>query len=340
MPTPPIPLAHLTSAADPARRFRLLEQVRHRLRERRYSPRTEQAYVAWIRRYVLFHDRRHPRDLDERAVRDFLSHLARDGQVAASTQNQALAALCFLYSVVLGRPLDRVDGITPARRSRRVPVVLSQREIRGILRRLSDPVRLCVALMYGSGLRVRECATLRVKDVDLERREIIVRAGKGGKDRRTPLAESCVAPLERRMRREEVQFARDCRSGVMTTGLTDALRRKYPGAASDWRRRYVFPSIRTVRGSDGALYRHHVHPSVLQRAFAAAVRNAGIRKRATCHSLRHSFATHLLEAGADIRTVQELLGHTDVRTTMVYTHVLNRGGLGVRSPADAMWADG
>lgn len=340
MPTPPIPLARLTSAPDPARRFRLLEQVRYRLRERRYSPRTEQAYVAWIRRYILFHDRRHPRDLDEGAVRHFLSHLARDGQVAASTQNQALAALCFLYSAVLGRPLDRVDGITPARRSRHVPVVLSQREIRGILRRLSDPMRLCVSLMYGSGLRVSECATLRVKDVDVERREVVVRVGKGGKDRRTPLAESCVAPLERWMRREELRFLRECRSGVVTTGLTGALLRKYPGAASDWRWRYLFPSARTVRGSDGTLYRHHVHPSVLQRAFAAAVRSAGIHKRATCHSLRHSFATHLLEAGADIRTVQQLLGHTDVRTTMVYTHVLNRGGLGVRSPADAMWVDG
>lgn len=313
-----------------------MEVVRRRLRERRYSVRTETAYVFWIRRFIVANGRRHPSELGEPEVARFLSSLALRDQVAASTQNQALAALVFLYAHVVRRPLARVDGIVPAHRPRRVPVVLSQREIRGILRQLEHPYRLCAELMYGSGLRVSECVRLRVKDVDLDRRELVVREGKGGKDRRTPLARSAVRPLAAQIESERRRFADDARAGVGTTELTEALLRKFAGADRDWRWQYVFAASRTFRGADGRRWRHHLHETALQRAMRGAVSAAGIGKRATCHSLRHSFATHLLEAGADIRTVQELLGHTDLQTTMQYTHVLNRGGLGVRSPADAL----
>jgi integron integrase len=337
--TPPrpllIPLAHLV-ASDPERKYRLMEVVRTRLRERRYSPRTEQAYVFWIRRFVQFHGRRHPRELGEHEVRSFLSHLAIRDHVAASTQNQALAALTFLYDAVLRRPLARVDGIAPAHRARRVPVVLSQRELRALLGRLRDPAHLCATLMYGSGLRVSECVSLRIKDVDLDRGEIIVRVGKGAKDRRTPLADRCAATLRRWLADRERLHRADQRDRVLVTGLGEALERKYPGAAGEWRWSYVFPASRTFVEPAGVRRRHHLHETVVQRAIKEAALAAGLSKRVSSHSLRHSFATHLLEAGADIRTVQELLGHTDVRTTMIYTHVLNRGGLGVRSPVDRL----
>jgi integron integrase len=333
---PQIPLAHLVAPPDPARRFRLLEQVRARLRERRYSRRTEEAYVFWIRRYVLFHGRRHPRDLGPPQVREFLSALAIKERVAASTQNQALAALVFLYERVLGLSLPRVEGITPARRARHVPVVLSKREMRSLVERLDEPMRLCVGLMYGSGLRLLECLTLRVKDVDFDRHEIVVRGGKGGKDRHTPLPRTCVAGLRGWLREGSRRFGRDQQSGVRCTGIAPALLRKYPRADRSWAWWYVFPATRTLVSGDGTRYRHHLHETAVQRAVRRAVASAGITKRVTCHSFRHSFATHLLESGADIRTVQELLGHSDVRTTMIYTHVLNRGGLGVRSPADSL----
>lgn len=333
---PPIPMSHLTGPPNPERQFRLMEIVRRKLRERRYSRRTEEAYVYWIRRYIVYNERRHPRDLGETDVRRFLSALAVEQKVAASTQNQALAALTFLYDRVLERPLTRIEGIAPARRSPRVPVVLSDREIRAILRALPDPVRLCALIMYGSGLRLLECLRVRVKDIDLDRREIVVRDGKGGKDRRTPLAESCVDPLRKHLRAAEAEYRRDRRHGVRTTGLSEALMRKYPNADGAWAWRYVFSARRTMVDEHRARRRHHLHETMVQRAFREAVVEAGITKRATCHSLRHSFATHLLESGSDIRTVQELLGHTDLRTTMAYTHVLNRGGLGVRSPADRL----
>lgn len=333
-PLPPIPRQHLGSRPEPERRFRLLELVRRVLRERRYSPRTEKAYIQWIRRYIIANDRRHPSDLSEVDVARFLSSLALEAHVAAATQNQALAAITFLYSNVLLRPLARIEGIAPSRRPRRLPVVLTQREIRAVLHHLTDPYQLCAKLMYGSGLRVTECLRLRVKDVDLERREIVVRSGKGEKDRRTPLALACVGPLRDLIAHEQRRFALDRAAGVITTGLSEALSRKYPGMELDWRWQYIFAARRTFVLSDGRRARHHLHETVMQRMFVAAVRGSEIAKRATCHSLRHSFATHLLESGADIRTVQELLGHTDVRTTMIYTHVLNRGGLGVRSPGD------
>jgi integron integrase len=311
-----------------------MELVRRRLRERRYSGRTEEAYLHWIRRFIAANDRRHPADVGPDAVRSFLSELAVKERVSASTQNQALSALIFLYAHVVGRPIGPIDDIAPARRSRHLPVVLSQREVRAIMARLDEPSRLCVALMYGSGLRILECVSLRVKDVDLDRREILVRGGKGGKDRRTPLASSCVVPLRQLIEVARRRCATDARSGVGTTGLSDAILRKYPGAAHDWRWQFLFAASRTFVAPAGDRRRHHLHETVVQRAFHAAVLESGIVKRATCHSLRHSFATHLLESGADIRTVQELLGHSDVRTTMIYTHVLNRGGLGVRSPAE------
>jgi integron integrase len=331
---PLVPQSHLDAPPDATKRLRLMEIVRRALRERRYSMKTQRAYVDWIRRFIEFHGRRHPKDLGAEQVRDFLSSLATEAGVSASTQNQALAALLFLYDRALRQALPRIDGIAPARRSRRVPVVLSQAELRSILARLDGPIRLCVQLMYGGGLRVRECMTLRIKDVDLDRREIVVRGGKGGKDRRTALPDSCLVALRRQIERRRREIATDIRVGALTTGISGSLLRKSPKIDADWRWHYVFAAARTVRDSSGTRRRHHLHETAVQRAFKAAVDAAGIPKRASCHTLRHSFATHLLESGADIRTVQELLGHTDVRTTMIYTHVLNRGALGVRSPAD------
>lgn len=333
---PRIPLTHLRDSESPERRFRLLEVVRRELRGRRYSVKTERAYLLWIRRYVVFHDRRHPRDLDVGAVSAYLSHLARVDRVAASTQNQALAALRFLYDVALKQPLPYVEDIAPARLSTYVPVVLSQREVRALLAELPRPVDLCAALMYGGGLRVTECVRLRVKDVDLDRHELVVRGGKGDKDRRTPLAESSVKPLSDWLRGQQSRFAADVRARILTDGLGDSLERKYPSASAEWRWRYVFPATRSYEDDAGIRRRHHLHESVLQRCVRRAAITAGIAKRITCHSLRHSFATHLLEGGADIRTIQTLLGHSDVRTTMIYTHVLNRGGLGVVSPRDRL----
>ena len=331
-----IPLAHLDPPGDPARRFRLMELVRLRLQERRYAARTVEAYMFWIRRYIRHHGRRHPRELSADAVRAFLSHLAMVDRVAASTQNQALAALTFLYDAVLRRPLERIEGIAPARRARRVPVVLSQREVRALLGRMHEPTRLCATLMYGGGLRVLECVSLRVKDIDLERREIIVRGGKGGKDRRTPLPERSVGAVRKWLRARELAHRADRCASVRVTGLGESLERKLPTAAIDFAWSYVFPASRTVVDGLGNRRRHHLHESAVQRAIRNAAAAAGLTKRITSHALRHSFATHLLEAGADIRTIQELLGHTDVRTTMIYTHVLNRGGLGVQSPVDRL----
>jgi integron integrase len=331
-----IPASHLAREPHPEHRLRLLELVRHALRSRRYSPRTEQAYVYWIRKFVVHHGRRHPRDMGAEEVGQFLSHLAVAERVAASTQNQALAALLFLYDTVLANPLDRIEEIAPARRSRYIPEVLSPPELRAVMASLREPYRLCVALMYGGGLRLCECTSLRVKDIDIDRREILVRAGKGGKDRRTPLANSCVPAIQAWLAHQRPRYASDARAGIRATGLSAALERKYPSASSEWRWRYLFPATRTFVDPDMVGRRHHLHESAVQRAVRDAVRVAQIGKRVSCHTFRHSFATHLLESGADIRTVQELLGHTDVRTTMIYTHVLNKGGLGVVSPADRL----
>ena len=336
MPLPPIPESHLNGPPDPERKFRLMEVVRRRLRERRYSRRTEQAYVHWIRRYVMFHNRTHPRDLEPADVRRFLSHLAAQEEVSASTQNQALAALLFLYGPVLGRPLSRIDGIVRARQPKYVPVVMSKGEVRAILRALDDRTRLAGLLMYGSGLRLTECLSLRVKDLDLARHEIVVRRGKGKKDRRTPLAKVAVPLVKRQLKAAKECYGDDRRAGRRTTGIDAAYSRKSPSVEGSWGWYYVFPASRTFVDAAGVLRRHHMHQSVMHRAFKEAAARCKLTKRASCHAFRHSFATHLLESGSDIRTVQELLGHASVRQTMRYTHPLNRGGLGVRSPGDTL----
>lgn len=300
-----------------------------------YSPRTAQTYCDWIRRFVLFHDRKHPQRMSDCEVAAFLTHLAGDLNVSASTQNQALNALLFLYKDVLRQPVGISGEIVRAKRGRRLPVVLGTTEVRAVLSQMRGTAKLCATLMYGSGLRLSECVSLRVKDVDLERREIVVRSGKGNKDRRVPLPTVAVGALRSQVKRRERLLHADLRNNIQGGLLPGALERKLPNACRELAWQYLFPATRTfVERSTKTRRRHHYHETALQRAFGGAVRSAGLTKRATCHTLRHSFATHLLESGTDIRTIQELLGHTSLRTTMIYTHVLNRGGLGVKSPAD------
>jgi len=316
---------------------RLLDQVRARLRLRHYSLRTEQAYVAWIRRFVLANGRRHPRGLGLVEVEAFLSGLATQGRVSAGTQNQALSALLFLYREVLDIELPWMEGLVRAKRPRRIPVVLSQEEVARLLSALEGPCWLMGGLLYGSGMRLLECLRLRIKDVDAARREIVVRDGKGGKDRRVPLPASLLPELERQRARALLQHAADRERGGGRAHLPHALARKYPGADLEPGWQYLFPSARiSIDPRTGRAGRHHVSEEVLQRAVKAARLRAGIVKPATCHTLRHSFATHLLEAGYDIRTVQELLGHKDVATTQIYTHVLGRGASAVASPLDRL----
>jgi integron integrase len=317
---------------------RLLESVRAALAVRHYSRRTQDAYVAWVRRFVVFTGRRHPRDLGPGDVRRFLSALATRGNVGASTQNQALAALLFLYRDVLRAPLEgRLEGVVAARRPARLPAVLTRDEVRAVLSKLDGVPRLVALLLYGGGLRLLEALGLRVKDVDLVTGEIFVRGGKGGKDRVTVLPAAAAAALEPHLARVHRLHQRDCARGRGRVALPGALERKAPALGCDWAWQWVFPAAKHYTdAATGERRRHHLHETAVQRAVRAAVLRAGIPKRATCHTLRHSFATHLLEDGYDIRTVQELLGHADVRTTMIYTHVLNRGGRGVRSPADRL----
>ena len=275
--------------------------------------------------------------MGEEEIAAFLNDLATRGNVSASTQNQALHALLFLYRQILKRDIGLVPGLTPARRGRRLPVVLSVSEVRSILSQMRGVPRLCASLMYGSGLRLSECTDLRIKDIDFDRGEIAVRAGKGDKDRRVPLPQLTSRALRAQIERVRRQFERDLGAGVMGSPLPGAIQRKIATAERDWRWQYLFPAARThVERQTGKRRRHHVHNTAIQRALIAAANKSGISKRASCHSLRHSFATHLLESGADIRTIQELLGHSSLQTTMIYTHVLNRGALGVRSPADRL----
>lgn len=316
----------------------LLGRLRAAVRARHYSARTEESYVGWAKRFVVFHGRRHPDGMGEAEVRVFLEHLAERDRVSASTQNQAVAALLFLYEAVLGRRLTlSPQGIVHAKELQRLPVVLSREEVRAVLSQLRGVPRLVALLLYGSGLRLLECLSLRVKDVDFQRGEIRVRGGKGGVDRVAPLPLRVQGPLTDHLARCRARHAREVERGGGRVALPSAFERKAAGSAAEWAWQWVFPATRTHRDPlSGQERRHHLHESAIQRAVRDAVRAAGIAKRATCHTFRHSFATHLLDAGSDIRTVQELLGHRDVRTTMIYTHVLNRGGLGVRSPADTL----
>lgn len=312
----------------------MLTAVRDRLRALHYSRRTIRAYTGWVTRYIRHHRLQHPAALGARDVAEFLTWLARERKVAASTQNQARAALLFLYRQVLEIRIEGIGLIPTARESHRIPVVLTQGEIMRVVEQLEGEVRLAALLLYGCGLRLSEGLGLRVKDVDFGRGEVVVRRGKGAKDRVTMLPAKVVPLLRHHLTGVQAGWKRDIAAGV-TVPLPEAYETKHPAAARDWSWYWVFPSHRkTPRPEDGTIRRWHLHPSVLQRAMTAAVKASGIGKRASCHTLRHSFATHLLESGSDIRTVQELLGHHDVSTTMIYTHVLNRGAGGVRSPLD------
>jgi integron integrase len=332
--TPP-PFVDAADLAYPA--ARLLERVRHAIRVRHYSRRTEKAYLGWIRRFLAFHRQRALGDLGTPEVTSFITTLAIRGKVAASTQNQAFSALLFLYREVLGRTIDGLEDIARAKTPARLPIVLSREEVVAVLSHLRGAPALMASLMYGCGLRLLEAAHLRIKDIDFGRREICVRNGKGGKDRVTMLPVMLIPRLHAQIARVCAQHDADLAVGAGSVELPDALDRKFPRAAwkRDWQ--WVFPASRFyVHVESGRRRRHHLHESVMQREFAFAVRTAGLMKPATCHTLRHSFATHLIEGGYDIRTIQELLGHSDVSTTMIYTHVLNRGGRGVRSPLDGL----
>ena len=319
----------------PSAKPSLLNQVREHLRLKHYSIRTEDAYVQDIKHFILFHNKRHPKEMGADEIRQYLSYLATQGRVAASTQNVSLAALLFLYREVLGKELEFIDGIERAKQPIRVPAVLTQEEVNRVLSNLTGIHHLMASLLYGAGLRLMECVRLRVKDIDFGYQQIIVRDGKGEKDRRTILPSTLVEPLRKQLKRAKFLHEDDLLHGHSNVYLPYALERKYPNASKEWVWQWVFPANKlSVDPRSGQTRRHHASEDALQRALKRAIKGAGITKRASCHTLRHSFATHLLEAGYDIRTIQELLGHKDVSTTMIYTHVLNRGGKGVRSPLD------
>jgi integron integrase len=315
---------------------KLLDQVRAVIRVKHFSLNTERAYVGWIKRFILFHHKQHPMEMAEPEIRQFISHLAVDAKISASTQTVALSALLFLYREVLKRDLQYIENIERAKRSHKLPVVFTRKEVAAVLARLEGTQLLIASLLYGSGLRLMEALRLRVKDIDFERGEIVVHQGKGGKDRVTMLPISARDDLQVQLRRVRALHQADLKAGFGRVELPFALARKYPSAAWEWGWQYVFPSLKLSRDPrSDVVRRHHVYPDHIQRALKSAVQLAGINRNGSCHTLRHSFATHLLEDGYDIRTVQELLGHKDVRTTMIYTHVLNRGGRGVRSPLDS-----
>lgn len=315
---------------------KLLDRLRAEIRVRHYSLRTEYVYVDWVRRFIFFHNKRHPKDMGARELQDFLSHLAVERKVSASTQNQAKSALLFLYREVLNIELPWLDEVITAKTTKRLPVVLTHIEARRLLDAMSGTMGLITSLLYGTGMRLMEGLRLRVKDVEFSRREVIVREGKGNKDRITVLPENLILPLQAHLAKVKALHERDLRAGFGEVFLPDALAVKYPSAPKAWGWQFVFPSpTRSVDPRSGVERRHHVYETSVQRAVREASKLAGIHKPVTPHVLRHSFATHLLQAGYDIRTVQELLGHKDVQTTMIYTHVLNRGGRGVVSPLDA-----
>jgi integron integrase len=315
---------------------KLLDQVSDVARLRHLSLRTEVTYSSWIKRFILFHGKRHPRDLDAEAVRSFLTHLAVNEHVAASTQNQAFNALLFLYRQVLKLEPPNIDGVERARQSKNLPVVFTRDEANAVIAHLKGEHRLIAGLLYGSGLRIMEAVRLRVKDIDFSRNEITVRDGKGEKDRLTMLPQSLKPALAVQVEAVERLHEEDVKRGGGGVYLPYALERKYKNAATEFLWQYVFPAHKlSTDPRSGKTRRHHVSEQNVQRAVKTALRAAGVKKNGSCHAFRHSFATHLLEAGYDIRTVQELLGHKDVRTTMIYTHVLNKGGRGVRSPLDS-----
>jgi integron integrase len=314
---------------------KLLDQVRDVIRRKHYSIRTEQAYIDWIKRFIIYHDKRHPAEMAEAEVAQFLTYLARDLDVAPSTQNQALSALLFLYKEVLKHEIGWLEKVERAKKPPKLPVVLSRAEVKRVFAHLRGVPKLMAGLLYGSGLRLMECVRLRIKDIDFELAQIMVRDAKGGKDRVTMLPLNLTEPLRRHLLGIKVQHEQDLEDGFGRVHLPFALSRKLPNAAREWAWQYVFPSSRiSIDPRTGKKQRHHIAEGILQNALKRAVGAAGIVKRANCHSLRHSFATHLLTRGYDIRTVQELLGHKDVSTTMIYTHVLNKPGIGVKSPLD------
>lgn len=316
---------------------KLLDQTRDRLRLLHYSLRTEEAYLYWIRKFILFHQKRHPDEMGAAEIGEFLTSLARDHLVAASTQNQAASAIFFLYREVLQQELDPVESFFRASKPERLPVVFTRDEVRNILAQLAGERWLMASLLYGSGLRLMECLRLRVKDIEFDYRQLIVRSGKGDKDRVTPLSESLNEPLKVQLEKAWQLHRADIEAGFGRVWLPHALARKYPTADREWGWQYVFPADRlSLDPRSGVRRRHHVDERTLQRAVKRAVHEAGINKPGSCHTFRHSFATHLLEDGYDIRTVQELLGHADVNTTMIYTHVMNKGGKGVKSPLDSL----
>jgi integron integrase len=327
MPTPSVNLS-----GNPPR---LLDQVRDKIRLKHYSIRTEQAYTEWIKRFILYFGKNHPRDMGAPEVERFLTHLAVEGHVSASTQNQARCALLFLFKAVLGVELPWLDNVAQAKAPKRLPMVLGRDEMQAILTRLTGTHWLIASLLYGTGMRIMECLRLRVQEVDMKRKEIFIRDGKGAKDRITMLPVSLIQPLQAHFVKVRELHQGDLAAGYGAVYLPHALERKYPNAAKEWIWQYVFPVGKlSTDPRSGAVRRHHVQEQSIQRAVKQAVRDAGLTKAATPHTFRHSFATHLLEGGYDIRTVQELLGHADVSTTMIYTHVLNQGGRGVKSPLD------
>jgi integron integrase len=316
---------------------KLLDRLRQGLRARHYSRRTEQTYCSWVKRFIFFHNVRHPAEMAETEINAFLTHLAVKEKVSASTQNQALSALLFLYRHVIGHEVGDLGDVIRARKPKRLPVVMTREEVKAVLANLTGDKWLMASLMYGAGLRLMECLRLRVQDIDFARNEIHVRDGKGAKDRITMLPESLKAALKDHLKRVKAIHDRDVADGWGRVQMPSALDRKCPNAPKDWRRQWVFPQEnRWTNTQTKEQGRHHIDESLIQKAVRDALAKAGLTKRATCHTFRHSFATHLLEGGYDIRTVQELLGHNDVKTTMIYTHVLNRGPSGVRSPVDGL----